>query len=178
MCDRYGVSWQLMETNPAGEPRPFLTPSLLFGHVAQGRARAAIDFYTDLFDGSVGTLATYPADAGAQAGQVMFADYRLLGQWFAAMDSAGHEFTFTPGLSFVLYCADQSELDFYWERLSTQPSAEQSGWCVDPFGVSWQIVPTNLAALMAQPEAYQAIMGMKKIDLSALAGAGSGRLAG
>ncbi|MCL2453797.1 MAG: VOC family protein [Micrococcales bacterium] len=165
--DRYGVSWQLMLTDPRGEPRPFITPSLMFGHTAQGRAKEAIDFYTSLFSGQVGTMVTYPEQAGPVAGEMMYADFQVLDQWFAAMDAAGQDFTFTPGVSLMLSCADQTELDQCWERLSAVPEAERCGWCVDRFGLSWQVVPATMGDLMTRPGAYAKLMSMKKIDIAA-----------
>lgn len=169
IADRYGVSWQLILTDPAGRP-PFIVPSLLFSQAAQNRARDAIEFYTSLFGGRVGTIAPYPEQTGpATPGSVMFGDFELLGQWFAAMDSGvDQDFSFTCGVSLMLECADQAELDRYWEQLSAVPDAEQCGWCVDRFGLSWQIVPANLGDLMTAPGAYQKLLTMKKIDLAAL----------
>lgn len=165
--DRYGVSWQLMLTNPAGEPRPFIIPSIMFGHAVQGRAREAIDHYTATFGGPVGSVVPYPDEAGSVAGQVMFADFQLLDQWFATMDAADQDFTFTCGVSLMVNCHGQEELDGYWSRLSAVPEAEQCGWCADRFGLSWQLVPDNLAELMAKPGAYATLMGMGKIEIGA-----------
>lgn len=167
MQDRYGVSWQLMLTSPDGDPRPFIIPSIMFGHTVQGRAQEAMDFYTSVFDGRVGTVATYPEGAGPVAGQIMFADFQLLDQWFATMDSAGHGFTFDCGVSLMVYCRGQEELDRYWSQLSSVPEAEQCGWCADRFGLSWQLIPENLGELMAKPGAYEKLMRMKKIEIAA-----------
>ncbi|MCL2849636.1 MAG: VOC family protein [Micrococcales bacterium] len=167
--DKYQVSWQLMLTNPEGEPRPFLTPALMFGHTAQGRAAEAVDFYTSVFAGRTGTMLKYPADAGPVAGEVMFSDFQLLDQWFAATDSAGHDFTFTCGVSLMLTCADQAEIDHYWSQLSAVPQAERCGWCTDKFGLSWQVVPADLDTLMSTPGAYPRLMSMTKIDTTAFA---------
>lgn len=169
--DRYGVSWQLMLTNAAGEPRPFLIPDFLFGGAAQDRAEEAIEFYTSVFaDAAPGALVRYPQQSGpAASGAVMFADFRLEGQWFAAMDAAyPQEASFTPGFSLQVMCADQAEIDRLWAALSTVPEAEQCGWCVDRFGVSWQIVPAGVAELTQTPESYRAMLGMKKIVIADL----------
>lgn len=112
--DRFGMTWQLMLTDPAGDPRPFLTPLLMFSGAAQNRARAAIDAYTALFsDSAVGTLVPYPAASGpADAGAVMFADFQLAGQWLAAMDAgAPVDAPFTCGVSLEVRCPDQAEID-------------------------------------------------------------------
>ena len=168
--DRYGVSWQLILTDPAGEPRPFVIPTWLFGNGVQNRAGEAVDFYTSVFPGTrVGTLVHYPEQVGPAApGSVMFCDLEILGQWFVAMDSgAEQDFSFNCGVSLMVECADQAELDYYWNQLSAVPEAEQCGWCADRFGVSWQVVPANLGELMQAPDSYQTLMGMKKIDIAA-----------
>lgn len=168
--DRFGVSWQFILSNPDGDPRPFIMPSLLFGGAAQNRAGEALACYQQVFAGArVGTVARYPDRAGpAMPGGVMFADLELLGQWFALMDSAvEQDFGFTCGVSLILECADQAEIDHYWSALSAVPEAEQCGWCADRFGLSWQIVPVNLSELMQGPGSYQKLMQMKKIDTAA-----------
>lgn len=168
--DKYGVTWQLMLTNAAGEPRPWIVPSLMFTEVAGVHAKEAVDYYTSGFGGHVGNVMTYPdAGAGDGAAAVMFGDFEILDQWFAVMDSVGveHGFTFNFGVSLMVECADQAELDTWWSQLSAVPEAEQCGWCKDTFGVSWQLVPANLAEVMAKPGSYQKLMGMKKIEVAA-----------
>ncbi|HEU0256539.1 MAG TPA: VOC family protein [Microbacteriaceae bacterium] len=163
--DRYGVNWQLMLTDPNGEPRPRIVPQLFFaGDVAQ--AREAIDFYTGLFpDSRIGTLAPSPDDAA----RVLYGDFTLAGQWFSAMDAGpGHDITFTPGVSLQADCTDQTEIDRLWHALSAVPEAEQCGWLTDRFGVSWQIVPDSMADLMQHPGAYQRMLAMKKIVIDEL----------
>ena len=111
----------------------------------------------------------------------MFADFMLEKQWFAVMDSAAdHEFVLNEAFSFVVNCADQAEVDYYWEKLSAVPESEQCGWLKDKYGVSWQIVPTEYLGLLTQdnPEAsrrvMEAMLKMKKLDLAELkAAAGS-----
>ncbi|MDR6868823.1 putative 3-demethylubiquinone-9 3-methyltransferase (glyoxalase superfamily) [Microbacterium resistens] len=173
--DRFGVSWQLMlteasdETSPDEEPAPFIVPDLLFVGPAQSRAREAIDFYTGLFpDSGAGMTVGYPAAQGpANAGDVMFAEFRLAGQPFAAMDSAAEMSTrFDCGVSLEVRCDDQAEIDRLWDALSTVPEAEACGWCADRFGVSWQIVPSNMGELMARPGAYGHMMQMKKLIIA------------
>ncbi|WP_353112660.1 VOC family protein [Microbacterium sp.] len=167
--DRYGMTWQLMLTDPRGEPRPFLIPSLLFGSDAQNRAAEAIRLYTGLFpDSATGTTAPYPEAMGpAVAGALMFGEFMLAGQWFAAMDSGSEQAaSFTCGVSFEVRCDDQAEIDRLWEALSAVPEAEQCGWLADRFGVSWQIVPSNVGELLSRPGAYQRMLGMKKLVIS------------
>src|SRR5262249_23977222 len=113
------LSWQLILTNPAGEKRPCIAPSLLFVGNVYGKAEEASDFYISIFnDAKRGTLVRYPAGMEPdKEGAVMFTDFMLEGQWFAAMDSAReHNFAFNEAVSFMVYCNDQSEIDYYWEK--------------------------------------------------------------
>ena len=175
--DRYGLSWQLMLTNPAGEARPFITPSLMFIGNNAGHAEEAIDFYCAVFkDSRRGTTARYPQGMEPdKEGTLMFADFSLLGTWFAAMDSAReHAFAFNEAISLLVPCETQAEIDYYWEKLSADPQAEQCGWLKDKFGLSWQVWPTPMGEMMSNgtPEQIdrvtQAFLPMKKFDLATL----------
>ncbi|HUB94155.1 MAG TPA: VOC family protein [Verrucomicrobiae bacterium] len=164
--DRYGVTWQLILTNSAGDARPFIVPSLLFAGKTTNHAEEAIRFYVSVFhEATLGTLARYGKDTGpAKANALAFADFTLAGQWFAAMDSgAEQDVVFNEAISFSVACKDQAEIDYLWEKLSNVPAAEQCGWCKDRYGVSWQIVPANMGELMKRPNAYAKMMQMKKL---------------
>jgi predicted 3-demethylubiquinone-9 3-methyltransferase (glyoxalase superfamily) len=185
VADRYGFTWQVMLTNPDGEPRPPILPSLLFVGEVSGRAEEAGDLYRRVFGGDsvAGQLVRWPEDMGAELpGTVMFSDFRLGDSWLTAMDSAdpGHRFGFNEAISLVVRCADQAELDRYWSALSAVPEAEQCGWLKDRFGVSWQIVPDALYRMLAEgtPEqadrVTQALMPMHKIDVAVLEAAYAG----
>lgn len=167
--DRYGVSWQLMLSNPDGEPRPFVVPCLLFTGPSRNRAEEALRTYADLFGGEATVAARYREQTQLAApGSVMYGELAAFGQWVAAMDAPVDQgFTFSPGVSLQVNAAGQDELDRYWAVLSTVPEAEQCGWCVDGFGVSWQVVPDNLGELMAAPGSYAKLMQMKKIEIAA-----------
>ena len=166
--DQFGFTWQLMLTDPAGAPRPFVVPSFLFGGTSHGGAQAATQAWIDLFEDSRrGALQHHGEESGP--GTVLFTDFTLLGTWFAAMDGGDfHEFTFTPGVSVSVFCRDQAEIDRYWAGLSADPEAERCGWCVDRWGVSWQVVPHDIGALMADETTRDRILAMGKIDLGQL----------
>ena len=182
--DKYGVSWQLMLTNPEGEPRPTIMPFLLFTEAASGKAEEATNFYLSVFkDSKRGTIVYHPAGAEPEKeGTVMFTDFMLNNQWFVAMDSAyNHGFTFNEAVSLMINCDTQEEIDYYWEKLSAVPAAEQCGWLKDAYGVSWQVHPTAMETLMQTGDAAQrdrvtqAMLQMKKIDLAALERAAAGK---
>ena len=175
--DKYGLSWQLILTDPEGEPRPPIVPSLMFVGDLCGKAEAATDFYLSVFEDSKrGTIARYPAGMEPNAeGTIMFTDFMLAGQWFAAMDSAWeHSFNFNEAISLMVYCDTQAEIDSYWEKLSAVPEAEQCGWLKDKYGVSWQIVSRSMDEMMAKgtpdqiDRVAQAFLPMKKLILSEL----------
>ena len=182
--DKYGLSWQLILTNPDGEQRPPIVPSLLFVEDVCGKAEQASAFYLSVFRNSKrGELARYPAGMEPDTeGAVMFTDFTLEGQWFAAMDSAReHGFGFNEAVSFIVNCADQGEIDYYWEKLSAVPEAEQCGRLKDRFGLSWQIVPATMDAMMQDGDrakvdrVTEAFLTMKKFDLAALQTAYDGK---
>lgn len=167
--DRYGLSWQLILTDPEGEPRPFIVPSLLFAGKNVNRAEEAIKFYLSVFkDSKQGILARYSEDTGpAKKGSLMFADFQLNDLWMAAMDSGEEQaFVFNEAVSFMVPCKDQAEIDYYWEKLSSDPQFEQCGWCKDKFGLSWQIVPANMEELIKKPGAFANMMQMKKLVIA------------
>lgn len=175
--DKYGLSWQLILTDPEGEKRPPLIPSLLFTGEVCGKAEEATDFYMSVFkDAKRGQLVRYGANhAPDKEGSVMFSDFTLAGQWFTAMDSAhSHGFAFNEALSLLIRCEDQAEIDYFWEKLSFVPGSEQCGWLKDKYGVSWQVAPKAMDEMMSKgtPEQIarltRAFLQMKKFEIAEL----------
>ena len=175
--DKYGLSWQLILSNPEGERRPFIVPSLMFVGDVCGKAEEAINFYLTVFkDSKRGVTARYPKGTEPnKEGTLMFADFMLENQWFTAMDSAGeHHFAFNEALSLMVFCDSQEEIDYYWEKLSAVPESEQCGWLKDKYGVSWQVTPTALQEMMKNgtreqiDRVTQTFLPMKKFDIAKL----------
>jgi len=175
--DKYGVSWQLILTNPDGEPRPTIVPSLLFVGNNCGKAEEAREFYLSVFrNAKPGGLFRYgPGMEPDKEETVMFTDFMLENTWFAAMDSAQeHKFQFNEAISLLINCETQEEIDYYWENLSASPEAEECGWLKDKFGVSWQISPAVLDEMMAKGTPEQrdrvtlAFLKMKKFNIEEL----------
>ena len=165
LADRYGVSWQigLGKKSDAGQT---IVPSLMFVGEQFGKAEEALRFYTSLFEGSSLTQMMK-----SEMGSVDYAQFTLAGQTFIAMDSGEeHAFSFTEALSLFVNCETQAEVDELWSKLTENGAESQCGWLKDPYGVSWQIVPTDALKLMADPDRQraarvtEALMGMKKID--------------
>ena len=181
--DRFGVSWQLMLTDPRDDRRPFIVPALLFVGPNVGRAEEAATFYRWVFKKSKkGFTARYPKGQGPDMeGTVMFMDFQLDGTWVGAMDSAHHhKFTFNEAVSLMIPCKTQKEIDHYWETLSAVPEAEQCGWLKDKFGVSWQVTPADMGRMLKGSKAQvkrvtEAFLPMKKFDLNRLKAAYLGK---
>ncbi|MFM1654990.1 VOC family protein [Brevibacillus sp. B_LB10_24] len=175
--DKYGVSWQLLLTNPDGEPRPAIVPSLMFVGNNCGKAEEAREFYLSIFrNAKPGALFRYgPDQEPNKEGTVMFTDFLLEKTWFAAMDSAlEHPFSFNEAISLLINCETQEEIDYYWENLSAVREAEQCGWLKDKYGVSWQISPAALDEMMTKSTPEQrdrvtkAFLTMKKFNIAEL----------
>jgi len=184
VADKYGLSWQLILSNPAGEPRPVIVPSLLFVGQVYGKAEEAINFYMSVFKNTrLGNIQRYGKEqAPDKEGTVLFSDFMLEGQWFAAMDSAyEHNFAFNEAVSFIVHCETQSEIDEYWGKLSAVPESEQCGWLKDRYGLSWQIVPTVMDKMMRHgtreqiDRVTQTFLPMKKLEIAPLKRAFDGK---
>lgn len=176
--DKFGLSWQLILAED--EVKQKIVPSLLFVDKAFGRTEEAIKFYTAVFKNSkLESVYKYPDNEKA----IMYADFNLEGNLFAAMDGPGeHGFQFNEAISFVVNCENQEEVDYYWNKLTADGGAESMcGWLKDKFGVSWQITPAILLKYISDkdPKKSQAVMQvmlkMKKIDVSLVEKAYSGK---
>ena len=129
-----------------------ITPFLWFNN----NAEEAVNFYTSVFkNSSTGSITRYDA-AGAKAsgmpeGAVMTASFRLNGQDFTAING-GPAFKFTEAISFVINCDNQEEIDHYWSKLTEGGEEGPCGWLKDKFGLSWQVVPIQLAEMVKDPD--------------------------
>jgi len=137
------------------------------------QAREAMDYYVEVFPNSrIISVEEYPDEAldehfAGMAGKVLNGRFSLNGVDFVCLDG-GPLFTFNESISFVVECADQDEIDRYWSKLSHVPESEQCGWCKDRFGISWQIIPSNMDQLLGRPEQIQTMMRQKKIVIAEL----------
>jgi predicted 3-demethylubiquinone-9 3-methyltransferase (glyoxalase superfamily) len=155
---------------------PEITPNLWF----DTEGKEAAEFYCSVFPNSRITNVTHYGEAGPrEAGMVLSVDFELDGQRFTAING-GPEFTFDEAVSFLIACADQAEVDYYWDRLTEGGEEGQCGWLKDQYGVSWQVSPVGMEAMLNDPDqekaqrAMRAMLGMKKIDLAAIQAAFAG----
>jgi predicted 3-demethylubiquinone-9 3-methyltransferase (glyoxalase superfamily) len=174
--DRYGLSWQIMFMG-GYEILQNITPTLMFTDKQCGRAEEAVNFYASVFrDSEVGDILRYSeGEEPDRGGTIKHAAFRLEGMEFAAMDSVRvHDIAFNEAISFIVHCETQSDIDYYWGRLSADLQAEQCGWLKDRFGVSWQIVPAILDEMLLDQDGEsvervtEAFLKMKKFDIEAL----------
>ena len=147
-----------------------ITPNLWF----KGNAEEAVKYYLSIFpNGKITATSYYPTEGlldfqKSFAGKVLAINFELFGQQFTAIN-AGDEFTFSEAISFNISCKDQAEIDYYWDKLTTNGGTESvCGWCKDKYGLSWQINPENIEDLMLTPGAWEKLLQMKKIVIEEL----------
>lgn len=140
-----------------------------------GQAEEAAHYYVSVFkNSSIGTLARYPEGSPQPAGSVLTVEFTANGHKFLALNG-GPEFKFTEAVSFMIFCESQEEIDYYWAKL-TEGGGEPGpcGWLKDKYGVSWQVIPDRLDAMVTDPDpakaarVIKAFMAMGKFDIAAL----------
>jgi predicted 3-demethylubiquinone-9 3-methyltransferase (glyoxalase superfamily) len=153
-----------------------ITPCLWF----DGQAEEAARFYVSIFRNSRITAMSRYGDTGpGPKGSVMTSGFELDGQAFTGLNG-GPMFKFTEAISMVVNCETQAEVDHYWDRLSDGGQPGQCGWLKDRFGVSWQVVPSNLAQMLTDPDrakskrTLDAMLKMRKLDIATLEKAHAG----
>src|SRR5512145_874565 len=159
-----------------------ITPCLWFDQ----QAEEAAAFYTGIFPNSRITGVSRFPDAGQEvhgqpAGSVMTVSFELDGQPFVALNG-GPVFRFNEAVSLQIHCADQADVDYYWDRLGAggDEQAQQCGWLKDRYGLSWQVVPRTLIDMIKDPDpkksgrVMEAMLKMKKIDIAAIQRAHAG----
>ena len=147
-----------------------ITPFLWFDN----QAEEAMNFYVSIFKNSkTGRITRYGEAGPGPKGAVMSATFQLDGQEFHALNG-GPEFTFSPAISFFVNCKTQEEVDELWEKLSEGGGKHQCGWLHDKYGVSWQIIPAVLGAMLGDPDpeksqsVMKAMLQMTKMEISGL----------
>lgn len=170
--DKFGMTWQISVVDKPGTPFS-IKPSMLFTSSQFGRAEEAIQFYHSIFPKATTDLLLHYEAGDANAGKVMYSEFQLNDYPLIAMDGPGeHRYTFNEGVSLVVECETQEEIDHYWYKLTEGGREDMCGWLKDKFGVSWQIVPGILSKLMSDPEkaprVTQAFLQMQKFDIATL----------
>ncbi len=181
--DRFGLSWQI-NYSPRSEIKQKIIPVIMFVGDVCGKAADAVRFWTSIFRNSgVKQVLLYgKSEPPDKEGTLKYGTFTLFDQEFASMDSAyPHAFAFNEAISFIVNCDTQAEIDNHWGRLSAVPEAEQCGWLKDKYGVSWQIIPTDMEKFLGGDDrekidrVTQAFLVMKKLDLAKLQQAYEGK---
>ncbi|EOR93348.1 3-demethylubiquinone-9 3-methyltransferase [Arcticibacter svalbardensis MN12-7] len=172
--DKYGVSWQLYTGSRTDTPQKF-TPTFMFTASHAGKAKEAVNYYTQLFPHStIQGFLKYSEGEGENTNYIKHAQFDINQYILMAMDSsADHGFEFNDAISLVVECNTQKEIDTYWDELTTNGGKEvMCGWLTDKYGISWQIIPKVLGELVKEPERAQRVMGalmqMKKLVIADL----------
>ncbi len=171
--DQYGVNWQIMIGKDPLEQ--IITPALMFTQNQAGQAEHAMQRYVSIFkQSSILDIRRYDADDQDVEGTVKHGRFKINGQSFIAFDSSlPHHFKFNEGISLVIPCDTQEEIDYYWEKLTVDGGRESMcGWLSDRYGVSWQIIPGQIGELMSDGEKagriMKAVMQMRKLNLQVI----------
>jgi predicted 3-demethylubiquinone-9 3-methyltransferase (glyoxalase superfamily) len=153
-----------------------ITPFLWFDH----QAEEAAHFYASVFkDSKIGTVVRCGKSGPGPEGSVLTIEFEIEGLRFTALNGGPH-YTINEGISFVVSCENQEEVDYYWEKLTDGGTEVACGWLRDRFGVTWQVVPTVLHRLLGDPDPAKArrvtevMMRMKKLDIAQLEEASRG----
>lgn len=160
-----------------------ITPFLWYDN----QAEEAMNFYVSVFssapngkEAKIGSVARYPEGSPGPAGSVMTATFEINGQEFIVLNG-GPMFKFTEAISLLVDCDSQEEVDWFWEKLSEGGEKSMCGWLKDKFGLSWQIVPSELGRMMSDKDkekaqrVMQAMLQMKKLDIAVLKKAYDGK---
>ncbi|HMN18121.1 MAG TPA: VOC family protein [Ignavibacteriaceae bacterium] len=177
VVDKFGLSWQL-DVDKINNKQKIL-PAFLFVNDKVLKVKEAANYYSTVFpDSRIIMKWAYDKSAGLPKGTLLFIQFKLADYLFNAMSGQGeHNFDFNEAVSFVVNCKDQNEVDYYWNKLTSDGGTEsRCGWLKDKFGVSWQIIPNRLIELLADPDPIKSqkvmmcMLQMKKIIISDLEG--------
>lgn len=172
--DKFGLSWQLDIEDINSSQK--IVPSILFANERSTRLKEAVKYYTSVFpDSRIILEAPYDKSAGMPEGSVLFSQFSLSGFIFNSMSSSiHHDFDFNEAISFMVYCNNQEEIDYYWNKLTDGGEEQPCGWVKDKFGLSWQIVSYDMDEMMKTTDMDQLarvtteMLKMMKLDLKAL----------
>jgi predicted 3-demethylubiquinone-9 3-methyltransferase (glyoxalase superfamily) len=148
-----------------------------------GQAEEAANYYASIFeDAKIGKIGRYTEAGPGEPGSVLAVEFELNGQKFVGING-GPDFKFNEAISFQVYCKDQDEVDYYWNKFTEEGEESVCGWLKDKYGVSWQIIPDGLIELIgdSDPEkakrATEAMLSMKKLDIARIEKAHAGEYA-
>lgn len=138
-----------------------IIPSVWF-HADNGHLSTVMEYYKEVFgsnfkEGKITRLGKTPS------GHAELCDVQIFGQKYSLLCTEGKHHPLNDALSFVIQCEDQDEIDHYWNYFTKDGKASQCGWCIDKYGLRWQVLPKNMGKIMSQPKAWEIMMKQSKI---------------
>ena len=147
-----------------------------------GQAEEAANYYASIFeDSKIGKIGRYTEAGPGEPGSVLAVEFELNGQRFVGLNG-GPEFKFNEAISFQIFCEDQDEVDYYWNKFTEDGEESVCGWLKDKYGVSWQVIPNGLIEMIGDPNpekakrATEAMLKMRKLDIETIRKAHAGEL--
>lgn len=138
-----------------------ITPALWY-HTKDGKMKHLTDYYSKIFETNF--IADNPIPLGeTPSGYTELCNIKLFGSQYLFMTTAIEHHTFNDTFAIMIHCKDQAEIDKYWNYFTQEGKESMCGWCMDKFGLRWQIIPENLGELMSKPNAWQVMSKQKKI---------------
>lgn len=138
-----------------------ITPALWY-HTEDGKMKHIIDYYAQIFENNF--VASNPMSLGETiSGHTEMCNMKLFENEYLFMSTAIEHHSFNDTFAIMIHCKDQAEIDKYWNYFTKEGKESMCGWCMDKFGLRWQIIPENLGELMSQPNAGQVMSKQKKI---------------
>lgn len=142
-----------------------ITPALWF-HAKDGIMKHVTDYYVKIFENNF--VADRPMPLGeTPSGNTEMCNVKLFGNKYLFMTTAIEHHTFNDTFAIIIHCKDQEEIDKYWNYFTYEGTESMCGWCMDKFGLRWQIIPENLGELMSKPNAGQVMYTQRKIVIAA-----------
>lgn len=138
-----------------------IVPCLWF-QTENGNIGLVIEYYKTIFGEEFQAGPQIPL-GNTPSGNTEMCEVNIFGKKYNLMSTANEHHVFNDALAFAIYCADQDEIDRYWDYFTREGKEVQCGWCVDKFGLRWQVLPENLGALMSKPNSFEVMMKQKKI---------------
>lgn len=166
--DRYGVSWQLYLGKLSDVSDQQIVPTIMFTQDQNGKCEEALSYYELIFS-NFSSHGILKYKEGEQSGLVQHTQFAINNFLLMAMDGGNtHDFKFNEGISLVVHCDNQEDIDYYWNRLTKEGEESMCGWCKDKYGISWQVIPKGIEKMIQSPSASSALMKMHKIIIDDL----------
>lgn len=138
-----------------------ITPNIWF-NTSNGKISSVLDYYKEIFAADFKAGQIIPL-GDTPSGNSEMCEVTIFGQKYMILTTANEHHPLNDAVSFIINCEGQNEIDKYWDYFTKEGKEVQCGWCIDKFGLRWQVLPKNLSELMSKPNAFKVMMGQKKI---------------